>query len=337
MSCRLSLSLLLLLSLVSHSSMARTVTDMAGRSVEIPEHPQRLFPAITALTPILVALAPDHTVALSFALPEGAQDFLPTGISQLPIIPVLQNPDAEQVLSIQTDLVLSWTGPSSLQNKTLALMERLHKPVVLLDAEHLSQYPATFRRLGDILQRPERGEQLAVGLEQRLSALQQALADIPAQQRPRVYYSETPDGLTSQCADSTRMEVIRLAGGRPALDCRQTDFSLSQSLSLEQVLLINPEVILTRDAKTAEYLRSDPRWQSIQAVRQGRIYSIPALPFNWFDRPPSFMRLLGARWLAGLLHPQRFPEDLRPYTRTFMQEFFQTTPSEAALDRLLLP
>ena len=334
---RLLCTVLILLSLLSTTALARSVTDMAGRTVEIPEHPSRLFPAITALTPVLAALAPEQMVALSFALPSGAADFLPPEISSLPVVSVLQNPDPERLLAIQADLVLSWTGPGGQQEKTLALMARLHKPVVLLDGERLAQYPATFRTLGRILERPERGDYLANALTQRQADLKARLQNIPDKQRPRVYYAESPDGLVSQCHDSSRLEVIELAGGIPALTCHTTGFANAQTLSFEQLLLINPDVILTRDARIKQQLQADPRWQRVTAVKNGQLYAIPEAPFNWFDRPPSFMRMLGAHWLATLLYPERVPKgELRPYVVRFMQDFFHVTPPEAALDRLLL-
>jgi len=33
----------------------------------------------------------------------------------------------------------------------------------------------------------------------------------------------------------------------------------------------------------------------------------PDTPFDWMDRPPSFLRLLVAKWLAGMLYPKTFP------------------------------
>jgi iron complex transport system substrate-binding protein len=41
-------------------------------------------------------------------------------------------------------------------------------------------------------------------------------------------------------------------------------------------------------------------------VRNKKVYLIPNQPFNWFDRPPSFMRLLGAKWVAHRLYPESY-------------------------------
>ena len=43
----------------------------------------------------------------------------------------------------------------------------------------------------------------------------------------------------------------------------------------------------------------------------GRVHLSPKLPFGWVDFPPSVNRLIGLWWLAKILYPERFPEDLR--------------------------
>lgn len=324
-------------SLCAPAIQARTLTDMAGRQVVIPDQPRRWLPAITSATPLLAALAPERMVALSFQLAPGAGDFLPSGVSELPVIEVLKGLDAETLLATRADLALGWNGPGTIRAKSIAQMDKLGLPLLLVDAERLDQYPATLRLLGTALDRHARAEQLAHHLETSLAALQMRLADLPPDARPRVYYAESPDGLTSQCDDSSRLEVIGLAGGRPALHCQGSGFANSQTIDFETLVALDPDVILARDHAIAEGLRADRRWRNLRAVRAGRVYGAPELPFNWVDRPPSFMRALGASWLAWRLHPARHPGDFTGETRAFIQLFFGVTPSETACRRLLRP
>ena len=46
-------------------------------------------------------------------------------------------------------------------------------------------------------------------------------------------------------------------------------------------------------------------------------------------------RLIGLWWLATVLYPEQFPEDLRPITRDFYQRFYHMTPTDAQVDALL--
>lgn len=314
---------------------ARPVTDMAGRQVEVPDTLHRVFPAVTTLTPVLAALAPEQMTSLAFRLSAGAGAFLPPQTVRLPVVNVLENLNAETVLAMRADVLLGWHGPGALGSRTEALAARIGKPLLLFAGERLEQYPAVFRQLGALLGKSKRAEILARDLETRQAQLAAALRDLPAARRPRVYYAESPDGLTSQCDDSSRLEVIRMAGGIPALHCQGGGFGQSRAVDFEAILLLDPDVILARDGRTAAALAASPRWQALRAVRSGRLHGVPDLPFNWFDRPPSFMRALGARWLAGQLHPQRFNSDFRGEVVHFNRLYFGVTPDAATLDRLL--
>ena len=78
-------------------------------------------------------------------------------------------------------------------------------------------------------------------------------------------------------------------------------------VSIEQVLLWNPDVIVTIDRDFAANVHSDPAWASVAAVRAGRVHLSPKLPFGWVDFPPSVNRLIGLWWLAKILYPEQFP------------------------------
>ncbi|ACO76312.1 ABC transporter, periplasmic binding protein [Azotobacter vinelandii CA] len=329
--------LFLLLGLSLATAQARQLTDMSGRTEEIPERPQRVFPAVTMMTPVMAALAPELMTGLAFRLAPGAEAFLPAGVAGLPVVPVLEDMNAEAILVMRPDLAIGWSGAGPLMRRTETLMQRLRIPALFYKGERLDEYPATFRALGDALGRKVRGERLARYLEDSQVRLRQALRDLPESERPRVYYAESPDGLTTQCDSTSRMEVIRLAGGVPALSCADKGFATSREVDFETLLELDPDVVVARNPDSAARLRGEPRWQLLRAVREGRVYGIPELPFNWFDRPPSFMRALGAHWLARLLHPRRFDEDIRSEAVRFNQVFFGIEPPAAALDRLLEP
>jgi iron complex transport system substrate-binding protein len=159
------------------------------------------------------------------------------------------------------------------------------------------------------------------------------IAAIPAAQRPSVYYARGPRGLETGLGGSINVETLSFLGARNV--AAETPGSGLASVSLEQVLAWNPEVIVTIDLGFAEAVRGDPGWTNVRAVREGRVHLSPKLPFGWVDFPPSVNRMIGLWWLAKLLYPAQFPEDIRALVREFHTLFYQVTPSEAQLDRIL--
>ena len=86
-------------------------------------------------------------------------------------------------------------------------------------------------------------------------------------------------------------------------------------MTIEQVLTWNPQVILLGnfDAAMPSDIYGDPRWQSVEAVKARRVYKFPLGGYRW--DPPSQESALGWIWLAGLLHPEREPTNLRAVMR----------------------
>ena len=110
-----------------------------------------------------------------------------------------------------------------------------------------------------------------------------------------------------------------------------------QKISMEQVLVYDPQVIVSHESFFFDVVHTHSKWKSIRAVRDGRVYRIPKRPFNWFDRPPSFMRLLGLHWLMHRLYPEAHPIDLVAETRAFYRLFLQAELDDAAAKALLQP
>jgi iron complex transport system substrate-binding protein len=106
------------------------------------------------------------------------------------------------------------------------------------------------------------------------------------------------------------------------------------TVCFEQVLW-DPEVILTTDPNFWRLSSRDGRWRGVRAVRNGKVFLSPHLPFGWFDFPPGANRLLGVWWIGKLLYPQAFDVDLRAKVAEFHRLFYHREPTAAQLDALL--
>jgi iron complex transport system substrate-binding protein len=322
------------------TAFSRMIVDMDGRTVRIPEKISRVYGVSPPVTSILYAMDPSLLIGWNAPQRGGNRLLLPERIRSLPVIGGWygqgQSANIETLIKVNPDLILisEWQG-SSLETKTEEALKRVRKPIVHIRALDLPDYADTFRFLGRLLNREERGRRLAEYAERSLAGIQRSVAGIPDTEKVRVYYAEGVDGLSSECDRSMHAELINYAGGKNVLHCRQKTKMGMEKTTMEQVLVWNPEVILVQEPQFYHRVFSDPRWKNIRAVQDRRVYLIPSSPFNWFDRPPSYMRLLGIKWLANILYPERVRLDIVKETQEFYRLFLHAELSDDQTRKIL--
>ncbi|KOE60263.1 ABC transporter substrate-binding protein, partial [Aggregatibacter actinomycetemcomitans] len=105
-------------------------------------------------------------------------------------------------------------------------------------------------------------------------------------------------------------------------------------VSMEQLLLWNPDIILTQYAEFFQTIKDNPQWQQLSAVKNQRVFFIPNQPFGWLDSPPGLNRLLGVRWLQHLLSNKPM-DDFAPEVQRFYKLFYHIDLSKAQAEQLL--
>jgi iron complex transport system substrate-binding protein len=338
---RLTISLGLLVALLAWSTdgqAARTVTDSAGREVTVPDRIERVFAAGPPASVLLYVLAPDRLAG--WQRPPHPEDlpYIAPEYRNLPVLGSLTGGDTvnlEVLLQTKPDLIVDF---GSVRDTYVSLAERVQAqtgiPYVLIDGR-FENTAASVRLLGTILGVEERAEQIASYVESTLAKIDATLAEVPQGERPRVYLARGPDGVETGLQGSINTEIIERVGAiNVAVDPSGARRGIAQ-VPVEQVIVWNPDVVITWDANFYETVFTDPYWQGVAAVAAGRVYRSPTAPYGWIDRPPSLNRLIGLQWLAGLFYPEHFKQDLREVTRSFYQLFYHVDLTDADLDRLL--
>lgn len=326
------------LALLAAPAGARTVTDSAGRTVEVPDEIGTVFAAGPPASVLVYVVAPETLTGWPRALRPEERDYIAAPYRDLPETGRLTGrggeANLERVLDIAPDLILDF---GSVRDTYADLADRVQEqtgiPYVLIDGR-FENTPGALRLLGEILGRPERGDLLAREAEDIFARIDAILAEVPEEDRPRTYLARGPDGLETGMKGSINTEIIERAGGANVADDGGRTQGLVQ-VSPEQVIVADPEVIVTWDPTFYDRVWDDPLWSGIDAVREGKVYLSPAAPFGWIDRPPSLNRMMGLQWMARLLHPGRWEGELRAETAAFYETWYQVELGEAELDRLL--
>ena len=313
------------------------VVDAAQRRVEIPARVERIYAAGPPASILVFAVAPDKLIGWTSAWREAERPFIAQRYADLPTLGRLtgrgNTANVEVVLQAKPDFIIDYgTVSPTLASLADRVQAQTGISYVLLDGD-FDRMTEAIREVGKIANEEKRAESLARYTQEAVSDIRQRVARIPASRRPRVYYGRGPQGLNTGLAGSINVESIEQLGavnvaaelGRGGL----------VQVSIEQVLRWNPDFVITIDPNFYAMARNHPLWRDVPAVRAGRFHLAPNVPFGWIDFPPSINRLIGLRWLARILYPEAFPEDLRPIVRDFYARCYHQTPSEAQLDQLL--
>jgi iron complex transport system substrate-binding protein len=323
-----------------YADAARTVVDSAGRQVTLPDRIGKVFAAGGPAAVALYVLRPDAMVGWPRAVRADERPYLRPEVRDLPELGLLtgrgDTANVEILLATRPDLVLDFGSVRqtfvSLADSTQA---RTGIPYVLVDGR-FEATPASLRLLGRILGDEARGDALAAYAEDVFARVDRAVTATPEPARPRVYLARGPEGLETGLQGSINTEILERAGGRNVAvsgDQRRGIVTVSP----EQIVLWNPDIVVTWDRNFFERIQTNPGpiWSAVKAVADKKVYLAPTAPFGWIDRPPSLNRLIGLLWLANLFHGERFPLDLAAETRAFYKLYYQVDVADADLATLL--
>jgi iron complex transport system substrate-binding protein len=313
--------------------------DDAGRAVTLPPQVEKVWPAGPPAEALVYIVAPEKLLGWTHPVSAEAKALMSPAAAALPVIGRLtgrgNTASLEAVVQAAPDLVLD---VGSVNPTYISLADRVaaqtHIPYVLIGGS-LAETPALLRKAGTVLRTPDRAAALARYAAATLDEIAQRVRTVPAGERPKIYLARGPRGLTTDLKGSINGEALDLVG---ALNVAAASSGGNLAdVSLEQVLAWQPDIIVAIDRNFATSVATDAQWQGVKAVQEKRVYLAPRDPFGWIDEPPGPNRIIGLRWLAKLLYPRLFPEDLRAETKQFYELFYHETISDAQLDQLLGP
>lgn len=269
----------------------RTVVDDIGQEIYLEAPPQRILSVGLAMDNILLSVTdPSRVVGVTTLATDPQWSYVADLVS--PHMTLVQQLNAEQVLALAPDIVLvaAWNDPDVVHQ----LRELGIRLYTFAAFDTVADALDNIARIGEITGDDDRAQALIDEFYRRYG---QIAFRIAGRERPLVLSWD--DWGTTAGPGMSIHDVIELAGGVNA--AARHGIRGWHTIDAEAVIQMNPDVIVTPSgAEFARRIQNDPVLQSVDAVRNGRVYHIEhmeALNHHFIEAIET---------LARTLHPEAF-------------------------------
>lgn len=315
------------------------VEDQRGRTIELPRPAERVVAIPVPMAAIVMALDGSSRRIVGMhpssrqSIQEGfLRQIFPEALSIRADVTRggMFMPNLESILALRPDAVLQWTEPAdairALEGAGLISVGLINSP----PTQEIHERNLTI--VGEVIGQRKRVAQL-IGTQQEMRRrIEEAVAGIPASERPRVLYlSGMRQGLRPAGRNTYQNFWIRLTGGTNVVTFAGTNIAVN----LEQIVAWNPQVVFIGQFGDAvpDDLISNPALEGVAAVRNRRVYKLPHGGYRW--DPGSHESHLTWQWAVMLLHPERARFDLRDSMRDTYRFLYRYELKDADIDEIL--
>ncbi len=213
--------------------------------------------------------------------------------------------DVEKIIALRPSLILCSTAMDG-----YAVIEAPAAaagiPVIAVDYDNFQDYLKWFKVFCHLNDRPELWDSVALPV---LEEVVQQITALPKDNPPRVFAMFADyNGLQANTSQTVVGEMISLMRAENIADARNTAGAERVPVNLETVYAADPDIIVVQchsDAASAKRIVEETYgdnavWQSLNAVRQGRVYYLDK---SLFHNKPNSRFGEAYRILAGILYP----------------------------------
>jgi iron complex transport system substrate-binding protein len=272
---------------------AIVVTDDSGTQLKLDKYPERIISLTPNNTEILFALGLGERVV-------GVTTYCdyPEEVSQKARIGDLQG-NVEEIVALEPDLVVA---KAVLNEDIVSKLRKLDVPVLCVDPESIDGVYRSIELIAKVTGTDSNGDKIISEMKAKISDVQQKVAEIPEEERLKVFIEVGNDPLYTAGGDTYVDELVRLAGGINIAG----DITGYQMYSLETVVKCNPDAILAADSYYVDVkaeINKRPGWDTVKAVQKGHI--ITDIDTNLVNRagPRS---AIAVETVAKALYPDLF-------------------------------
>ncbi len=244
----------------------KTVTDIAGNTVEIPSEINSVVSIAPNVTEIIFALdCGDKLIGVD------AFSNYPSEASKIESVGDYNGPNVESIVELNADVVI---GGNYLQQETIDGLNELSIPMIQAEGTTFDEIYQSIELIGDVLDKESEANELVNSMKTRKKAVEDKAANNKGE-KPSVYYVMTfVDGNWTSGPGTFINEMIEAAGGT----CVTADGGAEwMDYSMEELIEKDPDVLLvSSEAGDIEELKKTTGYSSLSAVKNDNVFVIDA-------------------------------------------------------------
>ena len=299
-------------------------TDDAGREVEIPAEISAIVPAGALAQMILFTIAPDMLVGLSSKWNAGASGIIDQKYMDLPYLGQLYGSadmNVEELALTAPQLIIDiGEDKASVAEDMDKLQQQTMIPTVFISST-LESMPKTYRTLGKLLGREEKGEELAKFCE-RIYTRTEAIMEEVGDKKVNALYVLGEEGLNVLAKTSYHAELLDMLTNNLAVVESPLSKGSGNAVSMEQIALWNPDFVIFAPDSIYDTVNERAAWSEISAIVNKHYVEVPDAPYNWMSMPPAVQRYLALIWLPAVLYPDYCNYDAKAEIMEYYQLFY---------------
>jgi len=311
-------------------------TDDCSRGVELPSDISRIVATGPLAQIVLYTIAPDLFVGLAAKWSSSAEGIVPEKYQKLPYFGQLYNTanlSVEELALADPQVIIDIGRVMSTATEDMdTLQQQTGIPTIFLAASNES-LPQTYRTLGKLLGREEKGEQLAAFCEKvysRTLAIMEQVGD----KKVTALYIKGDTGINVLPKGSPHSETLDLLTENLAVVDNPSSKGSGNEVTMEQVALWDPELILFDSDSIYDNVTTMDTWPELSAIAQDNYLEVPEGPWNWIGTPSAAQRYLGMMWLTQQLYPEYCDYDAKAEILEFYELFYHCTLTEQQYQEL---
>ena len=275
------------------------ITDDAGRDVVFEKKPERIVVTSASF------LEPLHAVGGTVVGRPDSKTQMPDWAKDITSIGQVYAVNPEKIILCKPDLVIINKG---MNEKLLDILAENNILALVLDMKSYDKVKNEISIFGELTENPDKSKKLIEEMDSKIKA---TIDKMPKDKHRVAILHSTAQGLSVQLEGSIAGNIVKMFGwenvaaGMTPLEGNPD----AAPYSLETLAEQNPEIIFVTSMGKIEEIKANmqhnidtnPAWQSIKAIKNGKIYYLPQ---DLFLLSPGLRYPEAVETMAKLIYPK---------------------------------